>query len=67
MAQVAKAEKKAGAAKSTIGIVVVLALATGAGAWFIKSVGSRNDDVNVVNDSTLDMALDGLRYRGPAS
>jgi eukaryotic-like serine/threonine-protein kinase len=59
VAQVAKAEKKAGLAKSSIGIVVVVALAAGATLWFLKSNGSRNDDVEVANDSTLDLALDG--------
>jgi hypothetical protein len=59
VAEVAKAEKKAGLAKSSIGVVVVLALAAGAGVWFMTSKGSRNDDVQVVNDSTLDMNLDG--------
>jgi hypothetical protein len=59
VAQVAKAEKKAGAAKSTIGIVVVLALGAGAGTWFMTSRGSRNDDVQIANDTALDMALDG--------
>jgi hypothetical protein len=57
--QVARAEKKAGAAKSTIGIVVVLALAAGAGVWFMTARGSRNDGVQVENDQTLDVALDG--------
>ena len=55
----AKAEKKAGVAKSTIGIVVVIALAAAATTWFVKSKGSRNDDVLVENDSLLDVALDG--------
>jgi hypothetical protein len=57
--QVAKAEKKAGLAKSSVGIAVVVAMAAGATIWFLKSKGSRNDEVAVQTDSTLDMALDG--------
>ena len=59
VAEVAKAEKKAGLAKSTIGIAVVVALAAGAGIWFMQVRGSRNEEVQVVSDSTLDVALDG--------
>ncbi len=59
VAKVAEAEKKAGLAKSTIGIVVVLGLAAAATTWFVKVRGSRNDGVQVENDSTLDVALDG--------
>jgi len=59
VAQVAKAEKKAGLAKSSIGIVVVASLAAGATIWFLTSKGSRNDDVSIVNDSLLEMTLDG--------
>jgi eukaryotic-like serine/threonine-protein kinase len=57
--RVAQAEKTAGAAKSTIGILVVLALAAGAALWFFQVRGSRKDDVEVADDSTLDLSLDG--------
>jgi eukaryotic-like serine/threonine-protein kinase len=57
--QVAKAEKKAGFAKSTLGLLVVIGLAAAATAWFVKSRGSRNDEVQVETDSLLDVALDG--------
>jgi len=57
--QVTKAEKKAGMAKSSVGIVIVLAMTAGAGVWFMTSRGSRNEGVQVVNDSLLDMNLDG--------
>jgi hypothetical protein len=59
VAQVAKAEKKAGVAKSTIGILVVVGLAAFAALWFVKVRGSRNDDVQVQNDSTLDLNVQG--------
>jgi hypothetical protein len=57
--QVAKAEKKAGVAKSTIGIVLVLALVGGVGIWFFTSKGFRHEGVQVENDPLLDMSLDG--------
>jgi hypothetical protein len=57
--RVAKAEKKAGAAKSTLGILVVLALGAGAALWYFQVRGSRKDDVAVADDSTLDLSLDG--------
>jgi hypothetical protein len=57
--QVAKAEKKAGLATSTIGISVVLAIAVGAGVWFMTARGSRNDDVQVMSDTQLDISVDG--------
>src|SRR5580658_529210 len=57
--KVAKAEKKAGLAKSTIGILVVLALGAGAALWYFQVRGSRKDDVEVADDSTLDLSLDG--------
>jgi hypothetical protein len=59
VAQVAKAEKKAGMATSTIGIALVLAIAAGAAVWFFTSRGSRNDEVSVENDSLLDVHVDG--------
>ena len=59
VAEVAKAEKKAGLAKSTVGIVVVVAMAAGATIWFFTAKGQRNDDVQVQNDSLLEMNLDG--------
>jgi eukaryotic-like serine/threonine-protein kinase len=56
---VEQAEKKAGFAKSTLGIVLVLALAAGAAFWFFQVRGSRKDGVEVADDSTLDISLDG--------
>ncbi len=56
---VERAEKQAGAAKSTIGILIVLALAAGAAFWFFQVRGSRKDDVEVADDSQLDLSLDG--------
>jgi eukaryotic-like serine/threonine-protein kinase len=56
---VERAEKQAGFAKSTIGIFVVLALGAGAAFWFFQVRGSRKDDVEVDNDTTLDISLDG--------
>ena len=40
-------------------VLVVLALAAGATLWFLKSAGSRKEDVQVVSDTALDMSLDG--------
>lgn len=59
VAEVAKAEKKAGVAKSTIGVLVVVAMAAGAAFWFLSVKGSRNDEVQIQNDSVVDLALDG--------
>jgi len=56
---VEKAEKQAGVAKSTIGILLVLAIGAGAAFWFFQVRGSRKDDVTVDDDSTLDISLDG--------
>ncbi len=57
--QVAKAEKKAGVAKSTIGVILVAAMVGGVAIWFFTAKGFRNEGVQVENDSLLDMALDG--------
>jgi eukaryotic-like serine/threonine-protein kinase len=57
--KVASAEKKAGFAKSSVGILVVLALGAGAALWFFQVRGSRKDGVEVADDSTLDISLDG--------
>jgi hypothetical protein len=57
--RVASAEKTAGFAKSTIGILVVVALGAGAALWYFQVRGSRKDDVEVADDSTLDLSLDG--------
>ena len=69
--QVAKAEKKAGVAKSTIGIILVAALVGGVAFWFFTSKGFRNEGVQVENDSLLDMALDGgirgQKKKGPGA
>jgi hypothetical protein len=62
--QVAKAEKRSGAAKSTIGILIVLALGAGAALWFFQVRGSRKDEVAVADDSTLDLTFDGGGIRG---
>jgi eukaryotic-like serine/threonine-protein kinase len=59
VAEVAKAEKKAGIAKSTIGVAFVVAIAAGAALWFFEVRGSRSDAVQVENDSLVDLALDG--------
>jgi hypothetical protein len=56
---VERAEKQAGVAKSTIGILLVIALGAGAAFWFFQVRGSRKDDVVVDDDSTLDISLDG--------
>jgi hypothetical protein len=56
---VEQAEKKAGVAKSTLGILLVVALAAGAAFWFFQVRGSRKDGVEVADDSTLDISLDG--------
>jgi hypothetical protein len=64
VARVERAEKKAGFAKSTIGIFFVLVILAGAGYWFKQVRGSRNDDVDVADDSTLDLSLDGGSIRG---
>jgi eukaryotic-like serine/threonine-protein kinase len=57
--KVAKAEKRSGAAKGTLGVFIVLALGAGAALWFFQVRGSRKDDVEVADDSTLDLSLDG--------
>jgi hypothetical protein len=56
---VEQAEKKAGLAKSTLGVLVVVALAAGAAYWFFQVRGSRKDDVEVADDTALDISLDG--------
>jgi hypothetical protein len=71
VARVVAAEKKAGLAKSSIGLVVVAAIAAGAALWFFQVRGSRKDDVEIVDDSNLDLSLDGgingahHKQRGP--
>jgi hypothetical protein len=57
--KVAKAEKRSGAAKSTLGFFIVLALGAGAALWFFQVRGSRKDAVEVADDSRLDLSLDG--------
>jgi hypothetical protein len=58
--RVAKVEKKSAVAKSTIAIVVVALLVAGATVWFLKVRGSRNDDVDVADDSNgLDIDVQG--------
>jgi hypothetical protein len=58
--RVVQAEKKGTAAKSTIAIVVVVALVAGAVLWYRTVRGSRNDDVELADDpNALDLALDG--------
>ena len=59
VARAVLAEKKAGVATSTIGLVVVAAIAAAAALWFFQVRGSRKDDVEVADDSTLDLSLDG--------
>lgn len=59
VARVESREKKAGVAKSTIGILLVLGILGGIAFWFFQVRGSRNDDVEVADDSTLDLSLDG--------
>jgi hypothetical protein len=59
VARAVLAEKKAGVAKSTIGLAVVAAIAAGAALWFFQVRGSRKDDLEIVDDSNLDLSLDG--------
>jgi hypothetical protein len=59
VARVESREKKAGVAKSILGIVLVFAIGAGAALWFFEVRGSRKDDVEVADDSTLDLSLDG--------
>lgn len=59
VARVESREKKAGVAKSILGIVTVLAIGAGAALWFFEVRGSRKDEVAVADDSTLDLSLDG--------
>jgi hypothetical protein len=70
VARAVLAEKKAGVAKSTIGLAVVAAIAAGAALWFFQVRGSRKDDVEIVDDSNLDLSLDGgingAHHRRPA-
>jgi hypothetical protein len=56
VAAVAESEKRAGLAKSTLGIAIVVALIAVGGVFFLIKKGFRNDDVNVEDDNTL--ALD---------
>ena len=56
---VERAEQTAGVAKSTLGILLILALGAGAAFWFFQVRGSRKDGVEVADDSTLDISLDG--------
>jgi len=48
--RVAEDEKKAGFAKSTVGIAVVMALLAVVGVFIFKAVGSRNDSVKIADD-----------------
>ncbi len=59
VARVESREKKAGVAKSILGVCLVLAIGAGAALWFFEVRGSRKDDVEVADDSTLDLSLDG--------
>lgn len=59
VARVEQAEKKAGIAKSSLGVLLVVAIGAGAALWFFQVRGSRKDDVAVADDSTLDLSLDG--------
>jgi hypothetical protein len=59
VARVEQREKKAGLAKSTLGVFLVLAIGAGAALWFFQVRGSRKDEVEVADDSTLDLSLDG--------
>jgi hypothetical protein len=59
VARVESREKKAGVAKSILGIVMVVAIGAGAALWFFEVRGSRKDEVEVADDSMLDLSLDG--------
>jgi eukaryotic-like serine/threonine-protein kinase len=59
VARVESREKKAGVAKSILGVFLVLAIGAGAALWFFEVRGSRKDEVEVADDSTLDLSLDG--------
>lgn len=50
VARVEQQEKKAGFAKSTAGILVVLALVGVGGFFIVRAVGSRNDNIAIAND-----------------
>lgn len=56
VAAVVEQEKRAGLAKSTLGLAIVVALVAAGGVFFLVRKGFRNDNVNVEDDSTL--ALD---------
>jgi hypothetical protein len=64
IARVERAEKKVGIAKSTLGILVVVLLAGAAAFWFYQVRGSRKDNVEVADDSTLDLNLQGGSIKG---
>lgn len=60
VAIVEKAEKKAGAAKFIVGIVMAVALVAGGGYWLSKSVGSREDSGDIHDDpSAVDLSGGG--------
>jgi hypothetical protein len=42
-----------------VAVAVLAALLTGVTLWFLKVRGSRSDDVNVEDESALDLSLDG--------
>lgn len=50
VARVVEQEKAAGTAKSTIGIVVVVALVAVGAVFVIKAVGSKKDDIAIADD-----------------
>ena len=62
--RVAEDEKKAGFAKSTVGIAVVMALLAVAGVFIFKAVGKRNDSVTINGDNGGVMVDPGGSIRG---
>lgn len=56
VAEVAEQEKRAGLAKSTIGIAIIVALIAVGGVFFLIKKGFRNDNVDIEDDNTF--ALD---------
>lgn len=58
VAKVAEAEKKAGLAKSTLGIAFIVALVAAGGVFLVVKRGLRNDEVNIQDDNNLN--VDGV-------
>jgi hypothetical protein len=55
VAEVVEQEKRAGLAKSTIGIAIVVALIAVGGVFFLIKKGFRNDDQNIEDDNTFSL------------